>query len=498
MSQPKDPFSKLKTLSKEIALLSSISGLLEWDQETHMPSQAIDMRASQLELMAGLIHKHKTSSTFKKTLSELIDLMATKEHSLEMQAAAREWLKDFLRDSKLPSSFVKNFSKTTSAALAAWDEAKKTANFHLFLPHLEKIVTLSRKKANLLEYKEHPYDALLDLYEPDLTTATLTTLFEKLKPPLIHILKETQKKQKKVDLNLGIFAEDLQIKTGHLLLRAMGFSKESSRLDTSSHPFCTGLHPKDIRMTTRIDVKDPSSSIFSVIHEGGHGLYHQNLPEEHFGTPLCEAASYGVDESQSRLWETIIGRGFPFWKFFYPKLQELFPDDLSTISLNDFYCWINRIEPSTIRVEADEVTYCLHIILRFELEKGLIDGSIQAKDVPTIWNKKMEEYLGITPSNDQEGCLQDIHWAMGGIGYFPTYALGNLLAAQLFESIKLSHPDFKQKIEIGDFSFLREWLYENIHKHGKIYPPKELILKASGKPLGVESYINYLETKFLD
>lgn len=501
MGKATDPFSKLKMLSTEASLLSSISGLLEWDQETHMPHDAIHMRSAELELMAGLIHKQRTSSSFKKALSELVDLSTGKMKepgaSLEMKASAREWLKEFLKDSKLPSSFVKNFSKTTSAALAAWDEAKKTANFKLFLPHLEKIVALSRKKAKFLGYKKHPYDALLDLYEPDLTTDSLTTLFEKLKPPLINILKETQKKQKTIDLHLGTFTEDLQIKTGLLLLKAMGFSKETSRLDTSSHPFCTGLHPKDIRMTTRIDLKDPASSIFSIIHEGGHGLYHQNLPVEHFGTPLCEAASYGVDESQSRLWETIIGRGLPFWKFFYPKLQELFPENLSDISLEDFFSWVNRIEPSTIRVEADEVTYCLHIILRFEIEKGLIEGSIKVKDVPTVWNKKMKEYLGITPSNDKEGCLQDIHWAMGGIGYFPTYAIGNILAAQLFESIKISNPDFKHKIENGDFTFLREWLYENIHKHGKIYTPKELILKATRKSLGVDSYINYLEAKFL-
>ncbi len=499
-SNKKDPFTKLSLLSTKIATLQSILSLLEWDQETYMPEGALQSRSDQLQLVSTLLHKQKTSPSYKKALSDLIDLptgaIKQKEASLEVQAAAREWRRQFLQEDKIPASFVKSFTKCTSAALHAWSQAKNNNNFSLFSPHLEKIVSLSRKKAELLGYKEHPYDALLDLYEPNLTVATLTPLFKQLKEALIDRLAKTQKRPLKNTPSLGIFPEELQKKTGQFLLEVMGFSKDTSRLDISSHPFCTGIHLTDNRMTTRIDLNHPASNIYSVLHEGGHALYHQNLPEKYYGTPLCEAVSYGVDESQSRLFETQLGKSFPFCSFLFPKLQEIFPENLSAISLEDFYQFINQVAPSEIRVEADEVTYSLHIILRFEIEKGLMEGSIKVKDVPAIWNAKMQETLGITPSSDATGCLQDIHWAMGGIGYFPSYVIGNLLAAQLFSTIKTTFPAWEKKVEKGDLSFLKSWLQENIHQYGKIYTPQELIFKATKKPLGVEDYIKYLNTKF--
>ncbi|MES2200578.1 MAG: carboxypeptidase M32 [Chlamydiota bacterium] len=496
----KDPFTKLSLLSTKIATLQSIHSLLEWDQETYMPEGAIQSRSDQLQLLSGILHKERTSPSYKKALSDLIDLDSGKikqqDASLEVKAAAREWRRQFLQDTKIPSSFVKNFTKCTSAALHAWTEAKNSNNFSFFAPHLEKIVSLSRKKAELLGYKEHPYDALLDLYEPDLTVATLTPLFSRLKEALTSLLIKIQKHPIKNIPSLGVFQEELQKKTGLFLLEVMGFSKDTSRLDLSSHPFCTGIHLKDNRMTTRIDLHHPTSNIYSVLHEGGHALYHQNLPAKHYGTPLCEAVSYGVDESQSRLWETCLGKSFAFCSFLFPKLQEIFPLNLSSISLKDFYHFVNQVTPSEIRVEADEVTYSLHIILRFEIEKGLMEGTIKVKDVPDIWNAKMKETLGITPTSDAKGCLQDIHWAMGGIGYFPSYALGNLLAAQLFSTLKTTFPSLEEKVSQGDVSFIKNWLQENIHQYGKIYSTEELILKVTKKPLGVDDYIEYLNTKY--
>lgn len=500
MHKKKDPFTRLSEISTKIATLQSIHSLLEWDQETYMPEGAIQSRSDQLQLLSGILHKQKTSPSYKKALSDLIDLstgeVKQKEASFEVKAAAREWRRQFLQDAKIPGSFVKSFTKCTSAALHAWAEAKKNNNFSLFAPHLEKIVSLSRKKAELLGYKEHPYDALLDLYEPNLTVATLTPLFSKLKEALSSLLAKIQKQTKTELPSLGVFSEDLQKKTGLFLLEVMGFSQDTSRLDLSSHPFCTGIHLRDNRMTTRIDPHHFASNIYSVLHEGGHALYHQNLPEKYYGTPLCEAVSYGVDESQSRLWETQLGKSFAFCSFLFPKLKEIFPDNLSSISLQNFYDLINKVTPSEIRVEADEVTYSLHIILRFEIEKGLMEGSIKVKDIPAIWNAKMKETLGITPTSDATGCLQDIHWAMGGIGYFPSYVLGNLLAAQLFSTIKTAFPSLEQKVSQGDVSFIKDWLQKNVHQYGKIYSPEELILKATKKPLGVEDYITYLNTKF--
>lgn len=499
-SNKKTPFEKLSELSTKITTLQSINSLLCWDQETYMPEGAIQSRSDQLELISGILHKQKTSPSYKKALSDLVDLstgaVKQKEASLEIKAAAREWRRQYLHDAKIPSSFVKSFTKCTSAALHAWTEAKNSNNFSLFAPHLEKIVSLSRKQAELLGYKEHPYDALLDLYEPNLSVATLTPLFTRLKNELTALLRKIQKHPAKNIPSFGVFPEDLQKKTGQFLLDVMGFSNKTSRLDLSSHPFCTGIHLKDLRMTTRIDLNNPDHSIYSVLHEGGHALYHQNLPEKYYGTPLCEAVSYGVDESQSRLWETQLGKSFAFCSFLFPKLQEIFPHNFSSISLDTFYHSINQVTPSEIRVEADEVTYSLHIILRFEIEKGLMEGSIKVKDIPSIWNAKMKETLGITPSSNATGCLQDIHWAMGGIGYFPSYVLGNLLAAQLFSTIKKAFPSWETKVSHGEVSFIKNWLHENIHQYGKIYSTEELILRVTKKPLGVEDYIEYLTTKY--
>jgi carboxypeptidase Taq len=411
--------------------------------------------------------------------------------------AVKEWKRTHLQEIKIPSAFVKTFATVCSKATHVWAEAKKHNKFSLFAPHLQKIVTLCRKKADFLGFQGHPYDALLDLHEPGMTVAELTPLFGRLKASLTALLKTLTSKPKiRAPFLECQYPHDKQMQFGHILLEAMGFDPETSRLDLSSHPFCSGLSIKDTRMTTRIHSNLITSNIFSVLHEGGHGLYNKGLPSHEFGTPLCENSSLGIDESQSRWWETLIGRSLPFWTHFYPKLQHIFPEQLSSVALEDFVIGINSAQPSFIRVEADEVTYCLHIVLRFEIEKALIEGSLEVKDIPQLWNEKMKAYLGILPQTDAEGCLQDIHWSLGSIGYFPTYALGNIYAAQFFTAFEKTHPDWQKKLSQGDLSFIRAWLYENIHRHGRLYTPHELVHRIAGQPLSEKPYIAYLERKY--
>jgi carboxypeptidase Taq len=497
----KDAYAKLLELSKNTALLTSIQALLDWDQETYMPKDAIHARSLQIELLSGLLHKAKTNPQFTKALNALIDVETGEiqdDRLTPLQIAAlREFRRDYLHDSKLTSAFIKNFSKTTSTAIHAWKSAKDHNDFREFAPHLEKIVSLSRKKADLLGFKDHPYDALLDLYEPEMKTSYLIPLFTQLKLKLTYLVQQIAAcPQPATDFLNGEFPKYKQMNFSHQLLRAMGFHGDTSRLDLTHHPFCTSLHPTDVRMTTRIHPDNPMFNIFCILHEGGHGLYEMNLNKDFYGTPLCSAISLGIHESQSRFWETLIGHSLPFWEHFFPRLQEEFPEQFNAIALPDFYQAIHTVKPGLIRIQSDEVTYNLHIIVRFEIEKALIEGSLKVRDVPGAWNEKMREYLGISPSFDGEGCLQDIHWAMGGLGYFPTYTLGNLFAAQFFAAFEKAHPDWKAKISQGQVDFIREWLKENIHQHGRQYTSSELCQKVTGKPLSAEPFINYLEGKY--
>ncbi|NGX37161.1 MAG: Thermostable carboxypeptidase 1 [Chlamydiae bacterium] len=494
-------YQKLVQLSTKAAHYNAISMILGWDQETYMPKGAIEMRSKQNELIAGLVHQEKTSETYRETLGSLIDLetgtVLTPHLSDPQKAALREWRRDYLQTVKLPTSFVEEFAKTTSASMHAWQEAKENNDFKSFQPHLEKVVTLCRKKAELLGYEEHPYDALIDSFEPDMTTKVLTTLFERLKIPLTALLKKIQTKPHP---NAAFFElsypHHKQLSFGKQLLADMGFDKSFSRLDETAHPMCMPIHPNDMRMTTCISPTNLMFSILSCVHEGGHGLYHVNLSKEHFGTPLGESASLAIDESQSRTWETLIGHSLPFWQFYFPKLREMFPENLGDVLLEDFYKAVNLVKPSMIRTDSDEVTYNLHIMVRFELEKALLTEELEVKDLPDAWNGKMREYLGICPQADSEGCLQDIHWSMGAIGYFPTYSLGNLYAAQFFETFAKAHPHWKEEVAKGKFSSLSNWQKQEIHQFGRQYLPEDLCEKVTGGPLSEKPFIAYLENKY--
>lgn len=495
-------YKDLVEYGKEIKTLKSLSQLLQWDQETKMPHGAIEFRSEQLQMLSGLIHEKTTSQKLHSLLSRLISLddgsiQEKCKLDLEQQACLREWRKDYLKAQKLPKTFVKKFAKTTSAAVQAWTTAKKDNNFDLFSPHLDKILSLCREKAHFLGFKKHPYDALLDEYEPSMTTEKLEDIFDELKPFLINLWQKASKNAVQSDFLYGKFDKNHLMDFSFLLLKAMGLEQNHFRLDFSEHPFCMPLHPSDVRLTSHINSTDLiRGNISAVMHEGGHALYEMNLPEKHFGTPLCEALSMGIHESQSKFWETMIGQSLEFWEYFFPILQKKFPDNLSKITLNQFYQAINNVSPSFIRVHADEITYGLHVILRFELEKDLISGKLNVKDIPDFWNQKMEEYLGIKPKNYSEGCLQDIHWSWGLFGYFPTYLLGNLYAGQLYQSFKAHHKDFKIKIAQGQLIFIKDWLKEHVHQYGRIYPQDELLTKATEKHLSPEPFKKYLIEKY--
>lgn len=496
-------YQKLHDISKKARILSGISSLLEWDSETFMPTGAFSIRAQQLETMAGIIHKEQTSTTFRHALAKLVDIdsgeFLAHNLTLSQQAAVREWRRDYIKATKLPPKFVKEFAAGTAMAVQVWTEARKKNAYQRFAPYLERIIDLSREKAEYLGYEDNPYSALIDHHEPGMNKEKVSTLFKEVKKPVIKLLKEISSRKQVDNAFLhGKFPQSKQLAFGQQLLENMGFDMSKGRLDLSTHPFSSACHPSDSRITTRIHPSSLMSNILAVLHEGGHSLYEMNLPAEAYGSPLCEAISFGIHESQSRWWETLIGQSKAFWKFFLPKLQDSFKGKLDGVRLEDFYKGVNLVEPSFIRVEADEVTYTLHVILRFELECDLIDGTLSIKDLPTAWNAKMKEYLNIEPQNYAEGCLQDIHWSTGAFGYFPTYTLGNLYAAHFFTAFEASHPNWKDEVASGRLDFIKQWLTQEIHQYGREYSALDLAKKVTGRNFSAKAYINYLQSKYKD
>ena len=501
--KPDSPYIALLEKSKTIQTYHSILSLLHWDQETYMPPGAIQYRSEQIALLSSLAHEEKTSLSYKKLLAKLVHLPSGKIKKKPLSASEhviiREWRKDFLRANKLPVSFVKAFSQLTSESSQIWFTAKKQNNFTLFAPFLDRIIQMNREKASILGFEDHPYDALLETHEPSMTTTKITHIFAGLRKELLSLLHKISNAKapdarfltKKVD-------DEKQKEIGEWIASLMPCDSAYTRLDTSSHPFSSAMHPHDSRITTRFLPNHFISNIFSVLHEAGHSMYEMGLPLQHFGTPLCHSASLSVHESQSRWWETLIGRSFPFWKHLYPTLQNKLPTLLNKVPLSQFYQAIHYVRPSFIRVEADEVTYGLHVILRFELEKELISGSLSVHDLPEAWDAKFMQFFGIKPPSVSQGCLQDIHWSLGEFGYFPTYALGNILAAHLFTSFAKDHPDWKERLEQGDLAFIRSWLQQNVHQWGRRYNYNELGKRATGKSVDETAFCNYLKKKYTE
>jgi carboxypeptidase Taq len=494
-------YEELHSISRKAQILAGVSSLISWDQETYMPEGAAGIRAEQLEALSGIIHEAKTSKQFSTALSKLIDINTGKILVNGLQenqiSAVHAWLRDYKKEIALPKKFVEEFSKLTSEGIVAWAHAKKENSFQHFAPYLDRIIVMNQEKAKLLGFKDHPYDALLDSFEPGMTTREVDALFIKLKKFLTPLIKKIGSKKKCDDSFLfGKFPAEKQLQFGKKLLDSMNYDVNMGRLDLSNHPFSSAAHPTDSRITTRIHDSSLMSNISAILHEGGHALYEMGLPASDYGSPLCEATSLGIHESQSRFYETRIGLSKPFWKHFLPLLQKTFKGPLEKVTLDAFYNAINCVEPSLIRIEADEVTYNLHIILRFEIEKALIEGSLKVRDIPEAWNNKMTELLGVTPKNNKEGCLQDIHWSMGAFGYFPTYALGNIYASHLFEGFEKDNPDFEKLIESGNLEFIKEWLNSKVYKYGRQYNSKDLLEKATGKAVSADAFITYLTNKY--
>lgn len=491
-------FEKFKEELVEMTHLRAAAAVLSWDQEVFMPKKGIDLRARTISNMVGLLHQKFTSRDFEKLLLGVKKLADGGKLDDEESCIFKEIWREFEREKKLPVKFVKELSHACSKSQNVWAQARQKNDFKIFLPYLKKIVELKRKEAELVGYKKNPYDALLDTYEPYMTTEEVAQIFEELKKFLVPFIKKIKKSKVRINPEIlrGKFPIQKQINFNAYVAKEMGFDFEAGRMDESTHPFTTTFNAQDVRITTRYHEDNLLYSIMSTVHESGHAIYEQGIPVEKFGTPLGEPISFGIHESQSRIWENIVGRGKPFWEYFYPYLQKKFPKPFSKIKLVDFYKTINSVQSSLIRTEADEVTYNLHIIMRFEIEKELLDGSIEAEDLPKIWNNKVKEYFGIKVPSDALGVLQDVHWSGGSIGYFPTYALGNLYSAQFWAAAKRDMPDLEEKIAKGQFFHFKEWLKKNIHIHGKLYSAEEMAKKVTGEKLNSQYFIDYIKNKY--
>ncbi len=493
---PHPSYDKIVERCREIALYQSTASLLRWDQETFLPRRGQAYRAEQCAFFGGKVHRLFVAEEVGGWIADCED--AGLEPGGVEAANLRDWRWSYDRSTKLPAEFVEEAERARALAMPAWAEARAKSEFGLFRPHLEKVVEINRRKAELLGYGEEPYDALLESYERGATTAGVAELFGRLKPQLVEIGQAAARRSEAVpgDLLHGDYPEGAQRAFNREVAEAIGFDFEGGRIDTTAHPFCSGLAPGDTRLTTRYESGDFSSSFYGVLHEAGHGLYEQGLPEEHYGTPAGSSVSLGIHESQSRLWENHVGRQAAFWEHWFPRAAHHF-DALRDRSADDLAAAAARSQPSFIRVEADEATYDLHVILRFEIERALIGGELEVADLPAYWNTKFREFFGLEVKRDAEGCLQDIHWSMGALGYFPTYTLGNLGAAQLFATACCERPEIPAELASGQYATLLGWLREKVHRHGSQMLPQDLIEAATGAPLSADAHLEHLRGRYL-
>ena len=487
---------KLKNILAEIADLNNAIALLEWDQQTYMPNGGAEARAMQLGTLGKVQHEMSTSQELGKLIDELKDRTASMDPDSDDARMVKFAVRDYERETCVTPEFVFERAQVTSMAHNAWAEARTRADFSIFEPHLEKIVDLTYRYIDFFPPADHPYDVLLDIYEPEMKTVDVKKIFDELRPQQVNLVKAIGEKEQ-VDNSFLYqhFDEQKQWNFGIEVIKGMGYEMERGRQDKSHHPFTTEFSIDDVRITTRVDPDFFNSMIFSTIHEAGHALYTQGHSYDLERTNLACGASLALHESQSRMWENLVAKSFTFWEYYYPRLRKYFPQ-LKSVDLNTFYKGINRVEPSLIRTEADEATYNLHIMLRLELEIGIIEGNIKVRDLPEIWRVKMKEYLGVEPDDDARGALQDIHWSMGAFGYFSTYALGNLISVQLWEKISQDIPDLTEQIRTAKFDDLLGWLRINIHSHGRKFMPQELVKKVTGSGIDPEPYLRYLEDKF--
>ncbi len=492
-------YENLVDLVREAELVASTEAILTWDQETMMPSGAVELRSRQLSLLARLQHQMSTNARVGDLLAQCeSDRDFTSMDSVEA-ANVREIRRDFDRAVKLPERLVSELAEVSSKGQHEWAQARKASDFKRFLPWLEKLVHLNREKAACLGIPSggEAWDALADTFEPGCTAVSVERVFHPLRVRLVKLIGEiTGSSHKPANRfnELPLPVED-QAKFMRMVVESIGFDFERGRLDTSTHPFCGGCHCCDVRMTTRFSPTCLNDALGSSMHEAGHGMYEQGLSSTAMGTPAGVAVSLGIHESQSRLWENQVGRGVHFWKWCAPKLRDGFGKAVDGYSIDELYGAANVVEPGFIRVDADEATYNLHVMVRFELERLLISGALDPKDLPQEWNRLYKEYLGLTVPDDRRGCLQDVHWSMGAFGYFPTYTLGTLYSAQFFDAAKRATPGLEAGFSRGEFAPLLHWLNREIHSHGRRYLPQQLCEKVTGAPLSSEPYLNYLEGK---
>lgn len=481
--------------SRTIRTLETILELLTWDQETMMPKAATAHRAEQKALLSGIIHEKKSNPSYFENLDRLLH---TTPPDSDEAIVIKRLHRDIMKAKKLPTQFVQKLTRATSEAFDAWQRAKHLNQWPAFKPHLEKLVDLMRQKAEFLGFHDHPLDPLLDEYEPEITTRDISTLFSSLKVKLQKVLDEV-KQSTVFGRKRRPFPStaEAQMAISREVVTFIGFDWNRGRIDTSEHPFSTGIHPTDSRITIRHNFDDLLDQVMSALHEAGHGMYEMGLERQHFGTPLAEAASLSIHESQSRLWETVIGRSKHFSSHLFSIISRYYNGRSPFASKQELYNELNRVECSLIRTQADEVTYPFHVIVRFDIERELIEGKLSVKDVPARWNSAMRDTLGVAPTTDTEGCLQDVHWSLGSFGYFPTYALGTLYAVCFYEAMKQSIPSLDQLLEQGLFAPLHAWLFEHVWKHGRRFSSAELVTKALGRQPSEDDYINYLRSKYV-
>lgn len=504
-------YNELCALAREVATIGSIGSVLSWDQETYMPHAGASARADQLAWIARATHEKKTSPRIGELIAACEqDASLVGNPAAPTAASVREFRRGFDLATKLPADFVAEVAKTGSQAQEVWKEARGKNDFAMFAPWLEKVMDLARRTADFYGIPKgadgkpgERYDALLDVYEPGATAREIESIFTPLRKELAALIAKVASSPKRPsDAPLKVkIDESKQHAFGQFILAAMGFDLKSGRLDVTTHPFCSGIAPGDTRLTTRYRDEKFVDALYGTMHEAGHGIYEQGLPKtaELYGTPLSEDISLGIHESQSRMWENLVGRSRAFWEWALPhakKIMDMGPGQgLAPFGVDDLYRAVNIFSPSYIRVEADEATYNLHVMLRFELERALIAGDLKVRDLPGEWNRRFKDYLGLDVPDDRRGCLQDVHWSFGLIGYFPTYTLGNLYAAQFWETIRGQITDLDAQIRRGDFVALKTWLNTNIHAHGKRYRAGDLCKMLTGRPLDAGALLRHLQGK---
>lgn len=498
MATATDKLQQLKFILSEVTDLNRAAAVLEWDQETYMPPGGVGPRSDQLSTLMRLAHVRFTSEEVGHLLEGLEDELGGRPFDSDEASLLRVTRREYEQEKKLPPDLIAEIARAGASARPYWEKARREEDFKIFAPYLEANVELNRRVADALGYEHRPYDALIDRTEPGMTTAELERIFGELKKTIVPLVTDIARHADAVDdgvLYRG-FDPGSQLKYSLDVVAKLGYDLQRGRQDLSTHPFSTSFGPGDVRITTRVSRDFFNECLFGSIHESGHAMYNQGIADSLDHTPLWSGASPGVHESQSRLWENLVGRSRAFWRHFYPSLRATFPEPLKGVDEEDFYRAVNRSAPSFIRVEADEVTYNMHILLRFELENELLEGTLKVKDLPEAWNARFKSYLGLNVPNDREGVLQDIHWAWVNFAIFPGYTLGNLIGAQLMEKIRNDIPDLDGQFERGEFANLLAWLRRNVHRHGRKFTPNELLERATGKPLSAAAWIAYVQRKF--